>query len=233
MFGKFGAYLATATGVAGIIVGLIIGGMLQGGPSAALSPNPSQSSTQSSSPKPTDEEIQPPSDDFGDLTPVNDPAFPEITYQFELDFFKLAIANCQTLKADGATLSMPDGSYSVVGLNKAGVLARIDYDASGAVVRSYVEQSEPICGPASVHEIATSKYADQTNSDHFHLDWMNEGAWVWHQHNGSAEMSTTHFTFKNGVLFDLSDVGFDGVSFATVEFGITAAQKAALKKVEF
>ena len=214
MFGKFGAYLATATGVAGIIVGLIIGGMLPGGPSAAPSPNPSQSPTQSASPEPTDEELQPPSDDFGDQTPVNDPAFP-------------------TLKTDGATLSMPDGSYSVVGLNKAGVLARIDYDASGALVRSYVEQSEPICGPASVHEIATSKYADQTNSDHFHLDWMHEGAWVWHQHNGSAEMSTTHFTFKNGVLVDLSDVGFDGVSFATVEFGITAAQKAALKKVEF
>jgi hypothetical protein len=173
-----------------------------------------------------------PDDKPADMTPVNDPDFPDVRYKYELDFFTLAVESCDQLKRSGAIIANSDGSKFLLGLNKDGLIARVNLGEDGVAKERYIPQFELICGPADVLELSRSKWADETYADHFHLDWMNANTYCWHQHMGAADMSSTCFTFENGVLASISDRNAD-YSSVDVSFGLTKAQKALLQDVEF
>lgn len=166
------------------------------------------------------------------MSTVSDPNFPEVRYQYELDFFKMALASCGALKSKGAVFSNNDGSVSLIGLNSQGTLVQVNLDQSGAVVASFAPEAELICGPEGVHEAATSKWADQTYSDDFHLDWMMENDYCWHQHQGAASMSNTYFTFENGLVSEVSDMERSEFAFSKVTFGFSKTQAALFSKVK-
>jgi hypothetical protein len=238
MFGKFGGYLAAGTGVIGFILGLVFGGMWAGNAAITAEPSASSSASESptgdvaSSPTPSEEPDAMPDDTPADMTPVNDPDFPDVRYKYELDFFALAVESCDQLKRSGAIIENSDGSKFLLGLNKDGLIARVNLGEDGVAKERYIPQFDFICGPADVLELSRSKWADETYADHFHLDWMIGSTYCWHQHIGSADMSSTYFTFENRVLVSISDRNED-YSSVTVKFGLTKAQKALLQDVDF
>jgi hypothetical protein len=149
MFGKFGGYLAAGTGVMGLVLGLVLGGVWSG--SSTVNAQPSASASASSTPTergtvegnpadiPGDDEVLE-SATAAEMKLVNDPKFPQVRYQFQLDFFKLAIANCENLEKNGAVLTFLDGRTAILGKNKDGDVARITYDSSGK------KKTDSFCG---------------------------------------------------------------------------------------
>jgi hypothetical protein len=243
MFGKFGGYLAAGTGVMGLVLGLVLGGVWAG--SATVNAQPSASASVSSTPtesgtvevnpadQPGDDEV-PASATAADMKLVNDPKFPQVRYQFQLDFFKLAIANCENLEKNGVVLTFADGRTAILGKNKDGAVARINYDSSGKEENRYVVLEEVICMPKYFHDEALRKSSGNLRS-FYHLDPMGDGEtkqYAWHQHVNSAELSTVYFTFEGGVLNDITDYDAEYYYDADVAFGLTKAQKALLQDVE-
>ncbi len=246
MFGKYGGYLAGGTGVVGLVLGLLFGGLAFA--SGAGQAEPSESPSQSS--PPTDESTVPgnqvdqPGDDElpasatdAEMKPVNDKSFPEVRYQFQLDFFKLAIANCQRLEKSGVALTFSDGRTAILGSNKDGAIARIDFDADGNITEQFLPPIEDVCMPKYFHDEAVRWFArNQQVSAFYHLDPMSEGdiqQYAWHQHVQSAELSTVYFTFDEGVLTNITDNNFEYYSSAAVSFGLPKPQLALLKDVAY
>ena len=244
MFGKFGGYLAVGTGVVGLILGLVLGGVWAG--SATVNAQPSANASASSSPTESGTVEGNPADQPGydevlasataaDMKLVNDPKFPQVRYQFQLDFFKLAIANCENLEKNGVVLTFADGRTAILGKNKDGAVARINYDSSGKEADRFVPQVEEICGPKYFHDQALRQTAGKLRS-FYHLDPMGDEMakqYAWHQHVQSAELSTVYFGFEGGVLTSITNTDSDEYAFADVAFGLTKAQKALLQDVEF
>ncbi len=243
MFGKFGGYLAAGTGVMGLVLGLVLGGVWAGSStvnakpsaSASASSSPTESSTVEGNPAdiPGDDEVLD-SATAAEMKLVNDPKFPQVRYQFQLDFFKLAIANCENLEKNGAVLTFLDGRTAILGKNKEGAVARINYDSSGKEENRYVVLEEVICMPKYFHDEALRKSSGNLRS-FYHLDPMGDGEtkqYAWHQHVNSAELSTVYFTFEGGVLNDITDYDAEYYYDADVAFGLTKAQKALLQDVE-
>jgi len=246
MFGKFGGYLAAGTGVLGLILGLVLGGVWAG--SATVNAQPSASASASSSPTESGTVADNPAERPGydevlagvsasEMKLVNDPKFPQVRYQFQLDFFKLAIANCEKLKQNGVVLTFYDGRTALLGKNKDGDVARINYDSDGKEENRYVELEEVICLPKYFHDDALRSFArDKQVRTFYHLDPMGEeGAsqYAWHQHVQSPELSTVYFTFEGGVLKHITDWDAAYYYDADVAFGLTKAQRALLQDVEF
>jgi hypothetical protein len=247
MFGKYGGYLAGGTGVVGLVLGLLFGGLVFA--SGAGQAGPSESPSQSSSP--TDESTVPanPVDQPGDdelpasatdaeMKPVNDKSFPEVRYQFQLDFFKLAIANCEKLEKVGVELTFSDGRTAILGSNKDGAIARIDFDVDGNITEQFLPPIEDICMPKYFHDEAVRSFArNQRVGAFYHLDPMggegNIKQFAWHQHVQSAELSTVYFTFNEGVLTNITDHDFEYYGFADVGFGLSKSRLALLQEVGF
>ena len=245
MFVKFGGYLAAGTGVIGLILGLVFGGMWAG--NAAITAEPSASSSASATPsaqatkegmhseQPGDDEILA-SATAAEMKAVNDPDFPQVRYQFQLDFFQLAIANCEKLKQNGVVLTFSDGRTAILGKNKDGDVARINYDSNGKEENRYVELQEDICLPKYFHDEALRSFArDKQVRTFYHLDPMGDEEvkqYAWHQHIESPELSTVYFTFEGGVLKHITDWDAAYYYDADVAFGLTKAQKALLQDVE-
>jgi hypothetical protein len=243
MFGKFGGYLAAGTGVVGLILGLVLGGVWAG--SATVNAQPSASASVSSTPTergtvegnpadiPGDDEVLE-SATAAEMKLVNDPKFPQVRYQFQLDFFKLAIANCENLEKNGAVLTFLDGRTAILGKNKDGDVARITYDSSGKEENRFVLWAEDICLPKYFHDQALRQSAGKLRS-FYHLDPMGDEMakqYAWHQHVQSAELSTVFFSFEGGVLTSITNWDSD-YDVAYVTFGLTKAQKALLQDFEF
>ena len=243
MFGKFGGYLAAGTGVIGLILGLVFGGIWAGNASITAEPSASPSASATPSAQATDEGI--PSDQPGDdevlasvtaaeMKIVKDPDFPEVRYQFQLDFFKLAIANCENLEKNGVVLSFVDGRTAILGKNKDGDVARINYDSNGKEENRYVELQEDICLPKYFHDEALRQSTNHLRS-FYHLDPMGDEEvkqYAWHQHIESPELSTIYFTFEGGVLKHITDWDAAYYYDADVIFGLTKAQRALLQEVD-
>ena len=225
------AMIAAST-LSGVLIGVLATlGVVGVGSTAQPTqpPSSSESPTTASSPETSDgsgSQAEP------DMTTVSDPQFPEVRYQFELEFFKKALASCEALKSKGAVFSNNDGSVSLIGLSSQGTLVQVNLDQSGAVVATFAPEAELICGPAGVHEAATSKWADQTNTDDFHLDVMMPDNYCWHQHQGAASMSNTYFTFENGLVSEVSDMDRSEFAFSKVTFGFDKTQAALVSKVK-
>lgn len=233
MFGKFGGYLAAGTGVVGLILGLVFGGLLAGNASVTADPSLSPSALAS----PTGSSGQPElplEEQHADMTPVTDPLFPQVRYEYERQFFKLAIANCNELRSKGVFLNFVDGRTAILGPNKDGRVARADFNAEGKVVETFVPPVEDICAPAYFHEEALRSKADPRFAPQFfHLDNQGGESYVWHEHVQSAELSTVYFDFKDGILTNIGDAHFEYYSSAELSFGLTKAQKALLQDVGF
>lgn len=244
MFGKFGGYLAAGTGVMGLVLGLVLGGVWAG--SSTVNAQPSASASASSSPTESGTVADNPAErpvydevlagvSASEMKLVNDPKFPQVRYQFQLDFFKLAIANCEKLEKNGVVLTFADGRTAILGKNKGGAVARINYDSSGKEADRFVPQIEEICGPKYFHDEAVRKSTGNLRS-FYHLDPMGDGEtrqYAWHQHVQSAELSTVYFGFEGGVLTSITNTDSDEYAFADVKFGLTKAQKALLQDVEY
>lgn len=243
MFGKFGGYLAAGTGVIGLILGLVFGGMWAGNASVTADSSASASASATPTATATDEGIpseQPGDDEIlagvtaAEMKLVNDPKFPEVRYQFQLDFFKLAISNCEKLEQNGVVLSFADGRTAILGKNKDGVVSRIDFDPAGKETQRYVPSIEDICMPKYFHDEVLRGFArNQQGSKFYHLDPLSDGGYAWHQHIQSAELSTVYFDFADGVLTSITDWDHDSYAAADVMFGLTKAQKAILQDVDF
>lgn len=221
-----------ASAISGILIGVLATlGVVNTGFAAApnQSPSSSESPTGAASPESSEENG---SQGGPDMTVLSNPNFPEVRFQYELDFFKMALASCEAVKSKGAVFSNNDGSVSLVGLSSQGTLVQVNLDPGGAVVASFAPEGELICGPSTVHETATSKWADQTYSDDFHLDWMMENNYCWHQHQGSASMSNTYFTFDNGLVSEISDMDRPEFTFSKVTYGFDKTQAALVSKVK-
>ena len=243
MFGKFGGYLAAGTGVIGLILGLVFGGLLAGNASATVDPSASPSASATPSAQVTDDGIsseQTGDDEFfesataAEMKVVNDPKFPQVRYQFQLDFFKLAIANCENLEKNGVVLSFVDGRTAILGKNKDGDVARINYDSNGKEETRYVELEEFICLPKYFHDDALRQTANHLRS-FYHLDPMGDEKikqYAWHQHIQSPDLSTVYFTFEGGVLKHITNWDAAYYYDADVAFGLTKAQKALLQGVD-
>jgi hypothetical protein len=233
MFGKFGGYLASGTGVIGLILGLVFGGLLAG--NGSVTAQPSVSPSASASPTGSSEQPELPLEEqHVDMTPVTDPNFPEVRYEYERQFFKLAIANCNELKSKGVILNFVDGRSAILGPNKNGIVARADFDADGKVVEAFVPPVEDICAPAYFHEEALRSQADSRfQSRFFHLDNQGGESYVWHEHVQSAELSTVYFDFTDGILTNIDDAHFEYYSSADLSFGLTKSQKAILEEVAY
>jgi hypothetical protein len=246
MFGKFGGYLAAGTGVIGLILGLVFGGMWAG--SASITAEPSASASASPAPTATLTNEENPAEQPGDdeilagvtaaeMKLVNDPKFPEVRYQFQLDFFNLAIANCEKLEQNGVVLSFADGRTAILGKNKTGVVSRIDFDTNGLETQRFVPTIEDICMPKYFHDEVLRGFArNQQVSKFYHLDPLSDGGsqqYAWHQHIQSPELSTVYFDFTGGVLTSITDWDHDSYAAADVKFGLTKAQKALLQDVDF
>jgi len=242
MFGKFGGYLAAGTGVIGLILGLVFGGMWSGNASVTADPSASASASATPTASATDEGIpseQPGDDEMfagvtaADMKLVNDPKFPQVRYQFQLDFFTLAIANCEKLKQNGVVLTFYDGRTALLGKNKDGDVARINYDSNGKEETRYVELEEFICLPKYFHDDALRQTANHLRS-FYHLDPMGGEdikQYAWHQHIQSPDLSTVYFTFEGGVLKHITNWDAAYYYDADVAFGLTKAQKALLQEV--
>ncbi len=246
MFGKFGGYLAAGTGVIGLILGLVFGGIWAGNASITAEPSVSPSASAKPTATATDEGNHPeqPGDDeilasatASEMKVVNHPDFPEVRYQYQLDFFKLAITNCENLEKNGVVLSFPDGRTAILGKNKAGVISRIDFDPAGEETQRFVPTIEDICMPKYFHDEVLRGFArNKEVRTFYHLDPMGEeGAkqYAWHQHVQSAELSTVYFDFTDGVLTSITDWDSESYAAADLKFGLTKAQKALLQDVEF
>ena len=246
MFGKFGGYLAAGTGVIGLILGLVFGGMWAG--NASVTADPSASASASATPKASATDDGNPSEQPGDaevlasvtaaeMKIVKDPDFPEVRYQFQLDFFKLAIANCENLEKNGVVLSFADGRTAILGKNKTGVVSRIDFDPAGKETQRFVPTIEDICMPKYFHDEVLRGFArNKQVRTFFHLDPLSDDVskhYAWHQHIQSAELSTVYFDFTGGVLTSITDWDHDSYAAADVKFGLTKAQKALLQGVDF
>ena len=242
MFGKFGGYLAAGTGVLGLVVGLVFGWASSA--SVTADPSGSQSASPTPSAQETDEGIpsEQPGDDevlasatAAEMKVVKDPDFPQVRYQFQLDFFKLAINNCENLEKNGVVLTFYDGRTAILGKNKDGQVARINFDSSGKETERFVPTIEDICMPKYFHDNIQRGFAS-SGARYFHLDPMGDGGvkqFAWHQHIQSAELSTVYFTFEGGVLTSISNHDSEYYAGADVAFGITKAQKALLQDVDF
>ena len=224
--------MLAASALSGVLIGVLATlGVVTGGSTAAPTQSPSSSESPTGAASPESSKGSG-SQDNPDMTLVSDPNFPEVRYQYELDFFKMALASCDAVKSKGAVFSNNDGSVSLIGLSSQGTLVQVNLDQAGAVVASFAPEGELICGPASVHEAATSKWADQTNADDFHLDWMMADNYCWHQHQGSASMSNTYFTFENGLVSEVSDMDRPEFTFSKVTFGFDKTQAGLVSKVK-
>ncbi len=243
MFGKFGGYLAAGTGVMGLILGLVFGGMWTGNASVTADPLRSPSASPAPTEIVTDEDnpAEQPGDDeilaevtAAEMKLVNDPKFPEVRYQFQLDFFKLAIANCENLEKNGVVLSFADGRMAILGMNKDGDVARINYDSNGKEENRYLPLEEAICLPKYFHDEALRQSTNHLRS-FYHLDPMGDQEfkqYAWHQHIESPELSTVYFTFEGGVLKHITDWDAAYYYDADVIFGLTKAQRALLQEVD-
>ena len=243
MFGKFGGYLAAGTGVIGLILGLVFGGLLAGNASVTVDPSASPSASATPSAQVTDDGIsseQTGDDEFfesataAEMKVVNDPKFPQVRYQFQLDFFKLAIANCENLEKNGVVLSFVDGRTAILGENKDGDVARNNYDSNGKEDNRYVPLEEVICLPKYFHDDALRQPTQHLRS-FYHLDPMGDEKikqYAWHQHVDWPELSTVYFTFEGGVLNHITDWDAAYYYDADVAFGLTKAQQALLQEVD-
>ena len=243
MFGKFGGYLAAGTGVIGLILGLVFGGMWSG--NASVTADPSLNPSASPAPTATSTDENNPAEQPGDnemlaevtaaeMKLVNDPKYPEVRYQFQLDFFKLAIANCENLEKNGVVLSFPDGRTAILGKNKDGDVARINYDSNGKEENRYVPLEEAICLPKYFHDEALRQPTQHLRS-YYHLDPMGDEKikqYAWHQHVEWPELSTVYFTFEGGVLSHITDWDAAYYYDSDVTFGLTKAQQALLQDVD-
>jgi hypothetical protein len=127
-----------------------------------------------------------------------------------------------------------DGRTAILGKNKDGDVARINYDSNGKEENRYVELEEFICLPKYFHEGALRQTANHLRS-FYHLDPMggeDSKQYAWHQHLQSPDLSTVYFTFEGGALKHITNWDAAYYYDADVAFGLTKAQKALLQSVD-
>lgn len=166
----------------------------------------------------------------GSLNPVSDPAFPVVTNQLELSFFKRAEASCDEVKAKGAKFYSWDGSYALWAKDASGLLRANIFDSKGAYKGTTAGIGNPpsICYPSGVNE---QRLAGNTLfASMYWLESIDGVEYLWHSHQGGPDVTTVHFYFTNGLVSSAWE--FDSGA-AWIRYGLTPLElKSALHDYE-